>query len=122
FGFGGAGRNVGLINAGMWVMPDDFPKELGPQYGERLLELLGNGPYLVRDLIDRHNISCELERNGTLHLAVGDEGLKELAERAAQWQKRGAPVSLLDAAETERRVGSAAYAGSMLDMRAGTLQ
>lgn len=122
FGFGGAGRNVGLINAGMWVMPDDFPKELGPQYGERLLELLGNGPYLVRDLIDRHDIPCELERNGTLHLAVGDDGLKELAERAAQWQKRGAPVSLLDAAETERRVGSAAYAGSMLDMRAGTLQ
>ena len=122
FGFGGAGRNVGLINAGMWVMPDDFPKELGPQYGERLLELLGNGPYLVRDLIDRHNIPCELEPNGTLHLAVGDEGLKELAARAAQWQTRGAPVSLLDAVETERRVGSAAYAGSMLDMRAGTLQ
>lgn len=122
FGFGGAGRNVGLINAGMWVMPDDFPKELGPHYGERLLELLGNGPYLVRDLIDRHDIPCELERNGTMHLAVGDEGLKELAERAAQWQKRGAPVTLLDAAETARRVGSSTYAGSMLDMRAGTLQ
>ena len=29
-GFGGAGRNVGLINAGMWVMPDDLPGELGP--------------------------------------------------------------------------------------------
>lgn len=43
-GFGGAGRNVGLINAGMWVMPDDFPKELGPVHGERLLDLLGNGP------------------------------------------------------------------------------
>ena len=29
-GFGGAGRNVGLINAGMWVMPNDLPGVLGP--------------------------------------------------------------------------------------------
>lgn len=122
FGFGGAGRNVGLINAGMWVMPDDFPAELGPLYGERLLHLLGNGPYLVRELVDRHDIACELERNGTLHCAVGKDGLQELEQRAAQWQRRGAPLTLLDAAETERRIGTGAYAGSLLDMRAGTLQ
>ena len=121
-GFGGAGRNVGLINAGMWVMPDDFPKELGEHYGERALDLLGNGPYLVRELIEKHNIACELEKNGTLHCAVGPEGMKELEERARQWQKRGAAVSILDAAETERRIGTKAYAGSLLDMRAGTLQ
>jgi hypothetical protein len=24
-GYGGSGRNVGLVNAGMWVMPDDLP-------------------------------------------------------------------------------------------------
>jgi len=121
-GFGGAGRNVGLINAGMWVMPDDFPKELGPVYGERALALLGNGPALVRETINKHGIECELVENGTLHLAVGNEGLKELEERARQWQNRGAPVSILDATETERRVGSAAYTGALLDMRAGTLQ
>ncbi|MEV4610622.1 FAD-binding oxidoreductase [Neorhizobium sp. LMR1-1-1.1] len=121
-GFGGAGRNVGLINAGMWVMPDDFPKELGEHYGERALDLLGNGPYLVRELIEKHGIACELETNGTLHCAVGAEGMKELEERARQWQKRGAPLTVLDAAETERRIGTKAYAGSLLDMRAGTLQ
>jgi len=121
-GFGGAGRNVGLINAGMWVMPDDFPKELGPVFGEKLLDLLGNGPYLVRELIEKHDIACELEKNGTLHCAVGPDGIKELEERARQWQKRGAPVTLLDRAETERRIGTRAYAGSLLDMRAGTLQ
>ncbi|AYD03020.1 FAD-binding oxidoreductase [Neorhizobium sp. NCHU2750] len=121
-GFGGAGRNVGLINAGMWVMPDDFPKELGEHYGERALDLLGNGPYLVRELIEKHGIACELETSGTLHCAVGAEGMTELEERARQWQKRGAAVTMLDAAETERRIGTKAYAGSLLDMRAGTLQ
>src|SRR3984957_9501091 len=42
-GFGGAGRNVGLVNAGMWLAPDDVATRLGA-YGERLLKLLGDGP------------------------------------------------------------------------------
>lgn len=121
-GFGGAGRNVGLINAGMWVMPDDLPGVLGDVHGERLLDLLGNGPQAVMAIIDRHGIECELTRTGTLHCAVGDDGLKEIEARARQWQKRGAPVEILDATETERRIGSAAYRGALLDRRAGTLQ
>jgi glycine/D-amino acid oxidase-like deaminating enzyme len=121
-GFGGAGRNVGLINAGMWVMPDDVPGVLGPVHGERLLDMLGNAPQMVMELIEKYGIACELERNGTLHCAVGSDGLKEIEDRARQWEKRGAPVTVLDAAETARRVGSSAYAGSLLDMRAGTLQ
>lgn len=121
-GFGGAGRNVGLINAGMWVMPNDLPGVLGPVYGERLLDLLGNAPRLVMELIEKHDIACELEKNGTLHCAVGAEGLKEIEARVAQWAARGAPVKLLDAGETARRIGANAYSGSLLDMRAGTLQ
>ena len=121
-GFGGAGRNVGLINAGMWVMPDDLPGVLGDVYGERLLDMLGNAPKLVMELIEKHGIACELEKNGTLHCAVGADGLKEIEDRAAQWSKRGAPVMVLDASETARRIGSNAYAGALLDMRAGTLQ
>ncbi len=121
-GFGGAGRNVGLINAGMWVMPDDLPSALGHVYGERLLDLLGNGPREVMEIIDRHAIDCELTRTGTLHCAVGDAGLKEIEARASQWQTRGAPVEVLDAAETERRIGSSVYRGALLDRRAGTLQ
>ena len=45
-GYGGSGRNVGLVNAGMWVMPDELPGVLGDLYGSRLLELLGNAPRL----------------------------------------------------------------------------
>jgi glycine/D-amino acid oxidase-like deaminating enzyme len=121
-GFGGSGRNVGLINAGMWVMPQDLPGELGPVYGERLLQMLGDAPAVVKDLIARHDIACELRTNGTLHCAVGRKGLQEIEERARQWREKGAPVELLDAGETARRVGTQAYAGALLDRRAGTLQ
>ncbi|GJD61932.1 NAD(P)/FAD-dependent oxidoreductase [Methylobacterium frigidaeris] len=121
-GFGGSGRNVGLVNAGMWVMPDDLPGELGELYGSRLLDLLGGAPSVVFDLIERHGIACEAERRGTLHCAVGRKGLAELQERARQWQARGAPVRLLDAEETARTIGTRAYAGALLDARAGTIQ
>ena len=39
-----------------------------------------------------------------------------------QWARRGANVKLLDAKETEAKVGTKAYAGSLLDLRAGTIQ
>jgi len=122
FGFGGSGRNVGLVNAGMWVMPDDLPGTLGREHGDRLLDLLGNAPRLVFELVRSYGIACELETAGTLHCAVGAKGLAEISQRAAQWSARGAAVQLLDADETAARLGSHAYAGSLLDLRAGTIQ
>ena len=83
-GFGGSGRNVGLVNAGMWVMPEALPGELGGIYGARLLKLLGAGPSLVYDIVERYGIDCEPVRNGTLHCAVGAAGLGNITERCKQ--------------------------------------
>jgi len=121
-GFGGSGRNVGLVNAGMWVMPAALPERLGPVHGPRLLERLGDGPSVVFDLIERHGIACEAVRQGTLHCAVGASGFRGLGERARQWQALGAPVDLLDADAAARLTGTTAYRGALLDRRAGTLQ
>jgi len=121
-GFGGSGRNVGLVNPGMWVKPEDICAELGAEDGERLINTLGAAPSLVFDIIERHQIDCEAVRTGTLHCAVGETGLREIEDREAQWRRRGAPVRLLDASETARRTGTAAFAGSLLDERAGTIQ
>ncbi len=121
-GFGGAGRNVGLVNAGMWLAPDEIVKRLGADYGERLLERLGEGPAEVEALVNKHKIECEFVRNGTLHCASGPSGLAKIQDRHAQWGGRGAPVKLLSRDETARRIGVDIYAGSLLDMRAGTIQ
>lgn len=121
-GFGAAGRNCGLVNAGMWVMPSVLLETLGPVKGERLLTLLGDAPRAVFELIDRHGIACEDERVGTLHCATDAKGLAELKEREAQWQRRGADVELLDPATTAAKVGSKAFKGALLDRRAGTIQ
>ncbi|WP_431858040.1 NAD(P)/FAD-dependent oxidoreductase [Azospirillum sp.] len=121
-GYGGSGRNVGLVNAGLWIMPDELPRLLGATHGQRLLDLLGDAPSAVFDLVERHGIACEAVRRGTLHCAVGRGGLDELRERVRQWRARGAPVHLLGAEETARRTGTTGYAGSLLDERAGTIQ
>jgi glycine/D-amino acid oxidase-like deaminating enzyme len=121
-GFGGAGRNVGLVNAGMWVLPSEMIEALGTDYGERALNLLGNAPAAVWELIERRKIDCEPVHKGTLHCAVGRAGVEEIAERARQWGARGAPVRALSAGEAAKRVGSEAYSGALLDMRAGTIQ
>lgn len=121
-GHGGSGRNVGLVNAGLWVRPDDIRLRLGESRAEQLLSLLGETPSRVFDLIRKYGIQCEATRSGTLHCAVGRKGLEELEARAAQWHARGVPVQLLDQSQTAARIGTQAYLGSLLDPRAGTIQ
>lgn len=121
-GFGGSGRNVGLVNAGMWVMPSALPDELGETLGNRLLSQLGSAPSLVFELIERHGMDCEPQRSGTLHCAPDAAGLRGLHERARQWQALGAPVRVLSQAETAQKTGTDAYLGALLDLRAGTVQ
>jgi len=121
-GFGGSGRNVGLVNAGLWVMPDVVLEAVGADRGERIVRQLGEGPGLVFDLIARHNIACEAVRAGTLHCAADRYGVADLAERARQWQRRGVCVELLEGHEAARLTGSDAFPAVLLDHRAGTIQ
>lgn len=121
-GFGGSGRNVGLVNAGMWVKPDDLIATLGADAGNRLLGELGDGPAMVYALVEKHGMACEAVRNGTLHMAVGSDGLKDISDREAQWKKRGAPVEVLSAERASALSGAEGFSGALLDRRAGTIQ
>lgn len=121
-GHGGSGRNVGLVNAGLWLPPETVVAQIGPEAGSKLIQALGLGPARVFALIAREGISCEATPNGTLHLAHSPAGFKDLAERHRQGVALGVPLRLLDAAETARRTGSTAFHGALLDPRAGTIQ
>ncbi|KAF1054499.1 MAG: Gamma-glutamylputrescine oxidoreductase [Stenotrophomonas maltophilia] len=120
-GHGGSGRNVGLVNAGLWIAPDDIEAGLGEDIGQRLNSMLGNAPSLVFSLIDEYAIDCQARREGTLHMAHNARGLDDLRNRCQQWQRRGAPVQLLSGAECAQACGTTRIAGALLDRRAGTL-
>jgi glycine/D-amino acid oxidase-like deaminating enzyme len=122
FGHGGSGRNVGLVNAGLWLPPDQIVAQMGEAAATQLINVLADAPARVFALIEREAIDCEATRKGTLHLAHSSAGLKDLQNRFDQGVARGAPLKLVDAAETARRTGTHAYHGALWDARAGTIQ
>jgi glycine/D-amino acid oxidase-like deaminating enzyme len=121
-GHGGSGRNVGLVNAGLWLPPDDVETVVGREAGQRLNDVLAGGPAYVFELIARHAIACAAVRRGTLHCAHSPAGAAELARRQRQLAARGVPVTLLDATAAAHATGAATLHGALLDPRAGTIQ
>lgn len=120
-GYGGSGRNVGLVNAGLWLPPQDVRSRLGDKRGAALIQTLGDAPEYVMSLIERHQIRCEATRTGTIHAAHSPAGYEDLARRTGEWHRLGAPVDLLNANEAAKKIGSTAFYGGLLDRRAGTI-
>ncbi len=121
-GHGGSGRNVGLVNAGLWLPPETVLAQMGQAAGTKLIAELADAPSRVFALIAREQIDCEATRNGTLHLAHAPSGFRDLQDRHRQGVAGGAPLRLLDAATTAVRTGSSAFHGALFDPRAGTIQ
>jgi glycine/D-amino acid oxidase-like deaminating enzyme len=113
---------VGLVNAGLWKPPDQVLATLGQAHGERMNTILSQGPAVVFELIERHQITCEATRNGTLHCAHNARGWRDLQNRYRQQVARGAPVMLLSAEQAAQRTGSTRFHGALWDGRAGTIQ
>jgi glycine/D-amino acid oxidase-like deaminating enzyme len=120
-GFGGSGRNCGLVNAALWLPPQQVREQLGPTYGPRFIQRFGAGPDTVFSLIEKHQIRCEATRSGTIHAAHAPSGFDDLRARHNEWQRLGAPVDLLTRAEASDLIGTDAFHGGLLDHRAGTI-
>ncbi len=121
-GHGGSGRNVGLVNAGLWLPPDEIISRIGKTNGKHLIKSLSKAPQDVFDLISNYQIKCDAIQNGTLHCAHSTNGFKDLIKRHSQWKKYGAPVNLLGTQETQNLIGTSLYYGALWDRRAGTIQ
>ena len=120
-GFGGSGRNAGLVNAGVWHPPAKVREKLGNIYGPRFVQRFGEGPEKVFSLIERHQIRCEVTRTGTIHAAHAPAGFVDLKDRFREWARLGAPVQLLNREEVAAKTGTRAFYGGLLDQRAGTI-
>jgi len=120
-GYGGSGRNVGLVNAALWLPPQKVRESLGPTYGPRFIKKFGNGPEYVFSLIEKHQIRCEVTRTGTIHAAHGPSGYTDLQERHKEWQRLGEPVDLLGRDEISEMIGTRHFHGGLVDHRCGTI-
>ena len=122
-GFGGAGRNVGLVNAGMWVMPREMPKALGSRLwrtdartaGRRAVASLGD---------DRRNtpsiaIPCATARSIA---RSGPRGSPRSRSGRGKWASAARRFGCFRPPRPRRASAPTSYAGALLDMRAGTIQ
>lgn len=121
-GFGGSGRNGGQVIPGLKFDPDELEKMYGPERGPRLVDFVGGTADVVWELIDKHKMDVPNVRNGWIQSAFSTKAIGPIEARAAQWQKRGAPVEVLSKDETARHIGHGQYVGSWIDRRGGVVQ
>ena len=116
-GWGASGRNGGQVNPGLKFDPDQVERDLGAA----AVTFSGNAPNVVFDLIERHQIACEALQSGTLRAAFGPRALAGVRATAAQWDRRGAPVTFVDRDAMAGLTGADRYLGAVLDRRGGQL-
>ncbi len=122
-GFGGSGRNAGLVNAGVWKTPEHVRKQLGEEAGQRFNQALIHSPDLVFELIERCQIDCQAQRSGTINIAHNASAMNYLQDRCQQLQDLGGTVEMLDGKASKAMSASDYYChGGILDSSAGTVQ
>jgi glycine/D-amino acid oxidase-like deaminating enzyme len=121
-GWGASGRNGGQVIAGLKEDPEALERLYGPETAARLTAFSGSAPDVLFDLAARHGIACSARRSGWIQPAHTDAARRLLEERVRQWSARGAPIRMLDAAETARLIGTERYLCAALDLRGGSVQ
>jgi glycine/D-amino acid oxidase-like deaminating enzyme len=116
-GWGASGRAFGQVVPYLKHDHAEVLRHYGEARGTRIVDAVAAGPSFVADLIDQLAIACDLRRSGLIFGAHAPSGAKVLAARAAYWQRRGAPVELLDATGAAAAIGSPAYQSALLDHR-----
>lgn len=121
-GSGASGVNAGFVVPNFAKAdPAAVVARLGPERGTRLLELVGAGADRVFATVRDHQIDCDAEQVGWMHVAHTDKMLDVLDKRAEAWRKLGRPVRMLDAEEARRRTSLRLCAGALLDESGGML-
>ncbi|QKC85147.1 FAD-binding oxidoreductase [Mesorhizobium sp. NZP2077] len=120
-GWGASGRNGGQVNPGLKYDPDTIEAMFGPELGPRMIDFSYGAPDFTFGLIRRLSIACEARQNGTIRAAIRPKPETAVRTTAAQCERRGMPVRLLDAQAMAGRTGTDRYISGMFDARGGDL-
>jgi gamma-glutamylputrescine oxidase len=119
-GFGASGRNGGQVGSGQRLDQDELERIAGREDARRLWDLAEEAKALVRDLIDRHAMSCPF-RPGvaracrTAREVAADHAYAERLRRDYGYDL----TEPLDRAGIRALIGSDAFAGGGIDRGAG---
>ncbi|OWU82355.1 oxidoreductase [Oceanicola sp. 22II-s10i] len=121
-GFGASGRNGGQLGSGQRQDQMTLEKMVGRDDARHLWRLGEEAKALVRDLVAKHGIECQL-KPGVAWTASSTSEVHHLHDYAAHLRERYdyPHVELLDEAACQALCPSPLYKGGMLDMGAGHL-
>ncbi|SLN73039.1 NAD(P)/FAD-dependent oxidoreductase [Oceanibacterium hippocampi] len=121
-GWGASGRNGGQVGSGQRKEQDALEKMVGRDDARRLWQLAEDAKALVKDLIRRHDIACDL-KPGVIHAAHNARLAEELKHYAEFLQRHYdyPHVRALDRREVAEAVGSDVYFGGSVDLDAAHL-
>lgn len=116
-GAGGSGRAFGQVVPYLRTEPPRTLSDLGAEAGERLIATAAGTPALVKELVARHAIACDLDAGGLIFAAHSAHGAASLRERRDIWAARGIDLPLLEAAETFAVIGGGRYRTALIEPR-----
>ncbi len=121
-GWGASGRNGGQIGSGQRVVQGSLEKMVGKDDARRLWQIAQDAKDLLRSLVKRHRIECDLKRGNlhTMHRERFVAGARAYAEKL-RTEYDYQHIRFVDREEVREMVGTDAYHGGTLDMDAGHL-
>jgi glycine/D-amino acid oxidase-like deaminating enzyme len=120
-GWGASGRAFGQVVPYLKRGHDAILRRYGPDRGQRVVDAVAAGPKLVFELVDKHSIECSPMRSGLIFAAHSPGGQRDLVRRTQYWQRRGAPIEMLEGARCAATIGSSMYPAASLDRRGGNI-
>ncbi|MEM7279487.1 MAG: FAD-binding oxidoreductase [Pseudomonadota bacterium] len=115
-GFGASGRNGGHVGVGQRTGQEDLEDMFGVEQAKTLWNYGLDAVQLVRDLVHKHAIDCDL-KSGIMHFAAKSGHNAELKAETNLLRDRYAysDISYLDREQARDYIGSDRYFGAQLD-------
>ncbi len=121
-GFGASGRNGGQIHTGLRKEQSELERWLGPVHAHDLWTLSQEAKALLRALVERHTIACELKQ-GLVIAAHNARAARALTDDTAHLVRAYGyfDARMMNADETQASIGTAIYPAARFDKRGGHL-
>lgn len=118
-GWGASGRNGGQIVNGFSREIAYIEKNAGPEGASALADLALEGGNIIRELVARYGIKCDL-KYGSILAACTQKQLRDMEATKDMWASRGRNgLEMLNSHTIRDHVGTDKYVGGWIDHKGG---
>jgi len=118
-GWGASGRNGGQIINGFSREIEYIENTVGPEGATALASLALEGGNVIRELVSRYGIKCDL-KYGSVLAACSTKQLRGMTEVKDMWASRGRNgIEILNSHAIRDHVGTDKYVGGWIDHKGG---